>query len=110
MLRRVRLHAICGRFRTEIFEKFSRPQIFAFEIARERAEIRAARRRASLPRSLKIHEHCAERRHAAAREIAADFGPKFSKKFRGRKFLRSQSRENTPISVPPDDVHPCHDP
>ena len=86
--------------------KFLRSKI----IARERAEIRAARRRASLPRSLKIHEHCAERRHAAAREIAADFGPKFSKILRGRKFLRSKSRENAPKSVPPDDAQPCHDP
>ena len=39
MLRRVRLRAICSGFRTEIFENFSRPQNFAFEIARERAQI-----------------------------------------------------------------------
>ena len=39
MLRRVRSGAILGEFRTEIFEKFSRPQNFAIEIARHRAEI-----------------------------------------------------------------------
>ena len=33
MLRRVRFGAIRGEFRTEIFEKFSRPRNFAFEIA-----------------------------------------------------------------------------
>ena len=43
MPRRVRFDAIVGEFRTEISEKFSRPQKFAFEIARDRAEIRAAR-------------------------------------------------------------------
>ena len=32
MLRRVRLRAICSGFRTEIFEKISRPENFAFEI------------------------------------------------------------------------------
>ena len=75
MLQRVRLQRISDRN----FEKNSRPQIFAFEIARERANIRAARRRASLPRSVEVLEHCAERRHAAAREIAADFGSKISR-------------------------------
>ena len=110
MLRRVRLHAICGRFRTEIFEKFSRPQIFAFEIARERAEIRAARRRAALPRPLEVPKHCAERRHAAAREIACDFRPKFSKNFAGRKILHSKSREIAPKSMPPGGAQLAHDP
>ena len=43
MLWRVRCRAIRSGFRTEIFEIFSRPQKFASEIARDRAEIRAAR-------------------------------------------------------------------
>ena len=45
VLRRVKFHAICNGFPTEIFENFSRPQNFAFGIARDRAEIRVARRR-----------------------------------------------------------------
>ena len=43
--------------------------------------------------TLEVLNSCAERRHAAAREIASDFGPKNSKNFRGRKILRSKSRE-----------------
>ena len=42
MLRHVRLRAVFCGFPTEIFEKILRPQNFAFEIARDRAEIRAA--------------------------------------------------------------------
>ena len=72
MLRRVRFRAIRSGFRTEIFEFFSRPQNFSFEIARDRAEIRAAPRRADLPRPLEVPKHCAERRHAEEREIACD--------------------------------------
>ena len=111
-LRRVRFRAICSGFRTKIFEnfKFSRSQNFAFGIARDRAEIRAARRRAALPRSLEVPEHCAERRHAAAREIACDFRPKFSKFFRGRKILRSKSREIAPKSISPRRAQLAHDP
>ena len=45
MLRRVRFRAIRKGFRTEIFEILSRPQNFASGIARDRAEIRVARRR-----------------------------------------------------------------
>ena len=42
MLCRVRFRAIRSGFRIEIFEKFSRSQNFAFEIARDRAKIHAA--------------------------------------------------------------------
>ena len=42
MLRRVRLHANRSGFRIENFEKFSRPQNFPLEIARERIENHAA--------------------------------------------------------------------
>ena len=37
MLRRVRFGAVRGELRTEIFEKFSRPQNFSIELARVRA-------------------------------------------------------------------------
>ena len=42
--------------------------------------------------------------------FAADFGWKFSKRFRDRKILRSKSREIVRKSVLPDDVQPRHDP
>ena len=60
----IRCHSrrICDR----IFEKFSRPQPFAFEIAPKSA---VAPRAAAWPRPLEVPEHYAERRRAAAREI-----------------------------------------
>ena len=72
MLRRVRLRAILSGFPTEFFENFSRPQNFAFGIARDRAEIRAARRCAACSRPAEVANNCAERRYAAAREITCD--------------------------------------
>ena len=82
----------------------------SLEIARERAEIRVGRRFAALPRPSKVQQHCAEPRYAAAREIAGDVGPKFSKSFRGRRIFRSRSRENAPKSVSTEDLQPCDDP
>ena len=100
MLRRERFHAIRGGFGIEIFEKFSRPQNFASGIARDRAEIRIARRRQALPRGMKVLKHCAKRRHAATREIACDSqrisDRKFRKFFAAAKFLRPESRKIAP--------------
>ena len=114
MVRRVRLRAIRSGFRTEIFEKISRPQNFAFEIARDCAEIRLARRRPALPRGMKVPKHCAERRHAAAREISCDSQrisdrTMISKIFAAAKFLRPESREIAPKSALPDDAKPCRE-
>ena len=97
------------RFSTEIFENFSRPQNFAFEIAGDRAEIHAAWWCAACLRFSEISDNCAERRHAAAREIACDFRSKFSKILRGRKILRSKSREIAPKSMPPGGAQLAHD-
>ena len=72
MLWRVRFGAIRGEFLTEIFEIFSRPQNFAIEIARDRAEIRCAPRAAAWPRPSEVPKHCAERQHAVARAIRCD--------------------------------------
>ena len=41
--------------------------------------------------------------------FGADFGPKFSKKFCGRKILRSKSREIAPKSMPPGGAQLHHD-
>ena len=72
MLRRVRFGAIRGEFRTEIFEKICGRKNVASEIVRDGTKIRAARRRAALPRPAEVPKHCAERRNAAARDIACD--------------------------------------
>ena len=42
--------------------------------------------------------------------FATDFRPKFSKNVRGRKILRSESREIAPKSMPPGDAQLAHDP
>ena len=81
-LHRVRFRAILSGFRTENFENFSRPQNLASEIDRDRAEIRAARRRQASPRATEVPKHCAERRHAAAREIPCDSQRISDRKFR----------------------------
>ena len=44
------------------------------------------------------------------KRFTADFGPKISNFFRGRKILRSKSREIAPKSVPLDDAQPRRDP
>ena len=51
-----------------------------------------------------------ERRHDAAREIVCESRPKISKIFRGRKILRSKSREIAPKSATLDDALPRHEP
>ena len=60
------------------------------KIARDRAEIRAGRGRAAVPRAFEVPKHCAERPHAAACEIACDLNRlsdrKFRKKFAAAKF------------------------
>ena len=63
---------VLARILTEIFANFSRPQNFAFEIARDCAEIRCARRAAAWPRPIEVSKQFAERRHAAARGIRCD--------------------------------------
>ena len=101
-LRRVRFRVILSGFRTENFEKFSRPpQNFASGIARDRAKLRAARQRHASPRAREVPKHCAERRHAAAREIPCDSqripDRKFRKIFAAAKFCvrnRARSRRN----------------
>ena len=102
MLWRVRSGAILGDFP---IRKFSRRQNFAIEIARHRAEIRCARRAAAWQRPSGVPKHCAERRHAAAREIRCDSrrisDRNLRKKFRDRKILRSKSREVAPKSAVP---------
>ena len=102
---------VTPRFGPKKFIFFAgRPQNFSFEIARERAEIRVCRRFAALPRPSEVHQHCAERRHAAPRDIACDFRPKFSKIFGGRKIFRSKSHEIAPKSMPPGDAQLAYDP
>ena len=49
-LRTTRRHTFRRDFLTEIFKRFSRPQNFAIEIARDRAEIRCATQSAAWPR------------------------------------------------------------
>ena len=110
MLCRVRFRAIRGGFRTEIFEKFSRPQNFAFEIGRDRAVIHAALWRAASSRPLEVPNICCERQHAAAREITRDSRPKISKFLRGREILRSKSREIAPKSMPLGGAQLAYDP
>ena len=63
----VRFRAIRSGFRTEIFEKFLRPQIFAYEIARDRAQFHRAWWFAASSRPLEVPNICCERQ--AARRI-----------------------------------------
>ena len=44
------------------------------------------------------------------REIACDFGPKFSKFWRGREIFHPKSREIAPKSMPPGDAQLANDP
>ena len=59
---------------------------------------------------MEVPDICAERWHAAPREIACDSRPKFSKLFRGREILRSKSREIAPKSAVPHVLQPGHEP
>ena len=100
-MRHVRFRAILSGFRTEIFEKFSRPRNFAFEITGDRAEIHAAAWCTACARPSEVPNICAERRHAAAREIPRDFPTEiFENYFRGRKIFRSKSHEIAPKCMP----------
>ena len=90
MVWNVRLRAIRIGFRTEIFEKFSRPRKFALEITRDRAVIRVAAWCLACSGPSEVRNIYADCRHAAAREIACDSRPKFSKILRGRENLRSK--------------------
>ena len=58
----------------------------------------------------KVPYNCAERRHAAPREIACDFRPKFLKNFGGGKIFRSKSREIAPKYMPPGGAQLAYDP
>ena len=91
------------------FRKFSRPQNFAFEIARDRAEIHAAWWCAASSRPLEVPNICCERQHAVPREISCDSGRISDRNFRGRKILRSKSREVAPKSMPPGGAQLAHD-
>ena len=66
MMRRERFAAIRSAFRSENFEKFSRPLNFAFKIARDRVETRTKRRRPASPRLAEVLKHIAERLDGAA--------------------------------------------
>ena len=78
----VRFGAILGEVLTEIFEFFSRPRNFAIEIARDRAEIRCPPCAAAGLRASQVPRHCAERRHAEAREIRCDSRRNSDRNFR----------------------------
>ena len=67
------------------FRKFSRPQNFAFEIARDRAEIHAAWWCAASSRPLEVPNICCERQHAVACAIACDLERISDRNFCGRK-------------------------
>ena len=64
------------------FRKFSRPQNFAFEIARDRAEMHAAWWCAASLRPLEVPNICCERQHAVPRGIACDSEPISDRNFR----------------------------
>ena len=110
MLRRARFDAVLGGFRIKNFEIFSWPQNFAFEIARDRAEIHAAWLCIASSRPLQVPNICCERQHAAAREILCDLERISDRNFRGRKILRSKSREIAPKSMPPGGAQLAPDP
>ena len=52
---------------------------------------------------------CCERQHAVARELSCDSERISDRNFRGRKILRSKSREIAPISMPPGIAQLAHD-
>ena len=92
------------------FSKFSRPQNFAFEIARDRAKIHATWWCTASSRPLEVPNICCERQHAVPREISCDSERISDRNFRGRKILRSKSREVAPKSMPPGGAQLRHDP
>ena len=87
------------------FSKFKfKIKNFAFEIARDRAKMHAAWCCAACSRPLEFPNICCERQHAVPREISCDSGRISDRNFRGRKILRSKSREIAPKSMPPGDA------
>ena len=77
------------KFPDRKFRNFSRPQNFAFEIARDRAEIHAAWWCAASSRPLEVLNICCERLHAVPREILCDLERISDRNF--RKFSRPQN-------------------
>ena len=99
MLRHVRLRAIRIEFRVENFENLSRPRNFAFELARDRAEMHAGRWCADCLRPLEVPSNSAEHRHAPTHDIARSSNRISGRNFRilnfdGREILRPESRQN----------------
>ena len=92
------------------FRKFSRPQNFAFEIARDRAEIHAACLCLACLRPLEVPNICCERQHAVPREISCDSKRISDRNFRKFKILRSKTREIAAKSMPPGGAQLPHDP
>ena len=89
MLCRVRLRAIRSEILVRNCRTFSRLQNFAFEIARNRAQIHAVWWCAASLRSLEVLNICCERQHAVPREISCDSERISNRNF--RKFSRPQN-------------------
>ena len=70
------------------FRKFSRPQNFSFELARDRATIHAAWWCAASSRPVEVPNICSERQHAVLRAIWNDLERISDRNF--RKFSRPQ--------------------
>ena len=98
------------RFQTEHFEKISRPRNFSFEIARDRAEIHAAWLCTASARPFDVPNICCERQHAVQRAIWSGFRTEIFENFRGRKSLRSKSREIAPKVMRLGGAQLCNDP
>ena len=95
MLCCIRLRAIAdlGQISNRNFRKFSRPQNFAFEIARDRAKIDAAWWCAASSRPLEVPDICCERRHAVPRAISCDLELISDRNFRNSKLcVRNRAR------------------
>ena len=109
MLCRVRLRAIRSEILVRNFRTFSRLQNFAFEIARNRAQIHAVWWCAASLRSLEVLNICCERQHAVARAIWTGFRTEIFENFRGRKIFHSKLREIAPKFMPPGGAELRHD-
>ena len=104
-MRRVRFGAIFFRISDRFgnFRKFSAATPL---LAQDCAEIRSFLRAAAWPRASEVPRHCAERRHAAAREIRCDSrrssDRNFQKNFAAAKFFdrnRARSRQISLLTV-----------
>ena len=90
----LRASACCGacdldRISDRNFRKFSRPQNFSFEVARDRAEFHTAWWCAASLRRLEVPNICRERQHAVARAIWCDLDLISDRNF--RKFSRPRN-------------------